>query len=267
MEKFTVFGHKGFIGSNFVNYLIEKDIKLILPNRNEIPKENMGNVVYAIGKTTNFVEYPIETIDAHVCFLKKILEQGKFENFIYLSSTRIYNNLPEPVVDENTSLKINLANQKEIYNVSKLMGECLCLSDQFKNIKIVRISNVFGEGMTGKNFLGNLLTQAMKSDSITINETRDSGKDYVNINDVIQIIIKIISSGKYQIYNISSGKNILHYDIGNIFEKHGKRVNYLDNMKSLPPIISNKRLCEDIFQPGVNLLEYLDKIVSEFERE
>ena len=100
MDRLTVFGHTGYIGSSIVKHPSALEKEQILPERGKIPRKNLGDVVYAVGITSGFVQRPRETLDAHVCYLRKILERGKFDSFVYLSSTRVYNHINADIVDE-----------------------------------------------------------------------------------------------------------------------------------------------------------------------
>lgn len=262
MNQLTVFGHTGFIGSNIVKHARNEGRELILPKRGQIPKEKLGDVIYAIGITSEFVQYPCETVNAHVCFLKEILEKGDFDNLLYISSTRVYNSLTESHVDERTSVKVNVLEPSEIYNISKLMGENLCLSFPKKSIKIVRLSNVFGGGITKKNFLGDVLHQAITSNHVIINQTRDSGKDYISIDDVIPSLFYVMESGEYNLYNVTSGKNVLHCEIADILEKYGVEVKFMNSSnKIIPPIILNERLCREHVPPKNSVIDYIEKVI------
>lgn len=262
MDRLTVFGHTGYIGSSIVNYCRNIEKELILPKRGQIPNKKLGDVIYAVGITNGFVQRPGETLDAHVCYLRKILEKGNFESFVYLSSTRVYNNLSKCGVDERTFLEVNPLEPSEIYNISKLMGENLCISFQKKNTKILRLSNVFGGNMSNKNFLGNILDQASNSTHVLINQTRDSGKDYISIDDVIFYLLSIMESGSNVIYNIASGKNVLHYEIASILEKEGINVEFTNlSKRSLPPIISNKVICQEYGSPRYDVKDYIEKAI------
>jgi nucleoside-diphosphate-sugar epimerase len=264
MNRLTVFGHTGFIGSNIVKHAQDEGRELILPKRGQIPKEKLGDIIYAIGITSGFAQYPCETVNAHVCFLKEILEKGDFDNFLYISSVRVYYNLTESHVDENTNLIINVLEPSEIYNISKLMGESLCLSLQKKNIKIVRLSNVFGEGMTNKNFLGDVLHQAITSNHVTINQPKDSSRDYISINDVISSLFYIVNFGEYNLYNVSSGKNVLHYEIADILEKYGVKVRFTNSSnRIISPVILNNRLSREYIFPKNSVIDYIEKILKQ----
>jgi nucleoside-diphosphate-sugar epimerase len=263
MSRLTVFGHTGFIGSNIGKYAQDEGRELILPKRGEIPKIKLGDVIYAIGVTSGFAQFPSETVNAHVCFLKEILEKGDFDNLLYISSARVYYSSTESHVDESTSVKVNVFEPSEIYIISKLMGESLCLTFPKKNIKIVRLSSVFGEGMSKKNLLGDVLYQAITSNNVIINQPRDSGRDYISIDDVIPSLFYIMKSKKYNLYNITSGRNVLHCEIANVLEKYGINVEFTNLLgKVLPPIFSNERLCREYTSPKNNVIDYIEKVLE-----
>ncbi|MCK5091186.1 MAG: SDR family NAD-dependent epimerase/dehydratase, partial [Gammaproteobacteria bacterium] len=47
----------------------------------------------------------------------------------------------------------------------------------------------------------------------------DSEKDYIMIDDVVDLIPRIATSGKHEIYNIASGKNLSHKNIIDILRE------------------------------------------------
>ena len=149
---FTIFGASGFIGSNLTAHLYSKGYSVVTPKRKELldPQESLGHVVYAIGMTGNFHSRPVETIDAHVNVLSKFLKKYKYESWLYLSSTRLYG-LSEGLYSEED--KINVFPGKDsIYDISKLLGESLCLSTQRPDVRIARLSNVYGVGQSSSTF-------------------------------------------------------------------------------------------------------------------
>ena len=92
--KFTIFGSRGFIGSNLLQKLKHSNVECYTPDihNNEILKENLGHVIYAIGLTADFRERQFDTVEAHVCLLHDLLKNATFDSFLYLSSTRVYSN-------------------------------------------------------------------------------------------------------------------------------------------------------------------------------
>ena len=205
--KFTILGSSGFIGSNISKTLKNKNYDCYTPDvrKESLDGKNLGNVVYSLG-VSDFLNKPFETIDAHICILNKILKNCNFESLLYISSGRMYYNI-DSTLEEN-SLNINPNMKNDLYNISKLQGESLCLSLNNPKIKIIRPSNVVGISAPPNLFITSLIKEAVTTGKIILHSTLDSEKDYVYIDDLIELIPKIIFSNKFQLYNIASGYNI-----------------------------------------------------------
>jgi nucleoside-diphosphate-sugar epimerase len=87
------------------------------------------------------------------------------------------------------------------------MGESLSLSggDQ---IRVVRLSNVYGGDFNSENFLSAVLREALRKKRITLWSSLESEKDYVSVEDVTDSLIKIATEGRHTIYNLASGRNV-----------------------------------------------------------
>ena len=82
-------------------------------------------------------------------------------------------------------------------------------------IKIIRPSNVVGTSAPSNLFIPSLIKEAVETGKIVLHSTLDSEKDYMYIDDLVELIPKIIFSDKFQIYNIASGYNIPSKEIIN----------------------------------------------------
>ncbi|QUC65598.1 SDR family oxidoreductase [Nitrosopumilus sp. K4] len=199
-------GSKGFIGSNLVTHLKNEGHECYTPEirTDNINNKNLGNVIFAIG-VSNFVEKPFEAVNAHVCALSKILQKTRFDSFLYFSSGRVYYNGTS--TNEDDSLSVNPMKINDLYNISKAMGESICIASGKENVRIVRPSNVTGSDFSSNLFIPSILRDAVDKGKISLRSTLDSEKDYVYIGDVVNIATKISISGKHSIYNIAFGKN------------------------------------------------------------
>lgn len=209
---FTIFGSTGYIGSALVNALDSTGQSVFLPTRNDasVYDKNLGHVIYAIGITSDFRSKPFETIDAHICYLRSLLEHTTFESFVYLSSTRVYQGLDISCASEESNLTVNPNNSSDLYNLSKLMGESLCLCSG-KNVKVARLSNVIGvhHDLASTNFIPSLIKEA-NNGHIILQSGIDSAKDYIHLDDVVDLLLKISTCGNEKVYNVASGINITH---------------------------------------------------------
>jgi nucleoside-diphosphate-sugar epimerase len=217
----TVLGSGGFIGSNLVKKLKKKGIEYNAPAKGEEVAQNLGHVIYCIGLTADFRRKPFETVEAHVCLLNKILEKAEFESLTYLSSTRVYISSKEKEVFENTPITISIDDPDELYTLTKLTGERLCLSSGH-NVKVVRLSNVYGTDDSSENFITGIIKKIKSEKFVKFFTTPASSKDYISIDPLCDLLVSIATEGKQKMYNLASGENISNADIIEILKEHYK---------------------------------------------
>lgn len=226
--KFTILGSKGFIGSHLIEFLKTKDCEILTPKISEITDENLGHVIYCIGVTSDFRDRPFDTVESHVSIVNNLIKTTNFESFLYLSSTRVYMN--SSTTKEENPIEVQPDRFTEIYNISKIMGESICLSSKKDNVRIARLSNVIGANFDSDNFLFSLIKEAIQKNKILLNTDLKSEKDYITIQDVVEILYKITLEGKQKIYNVASGENILVKEITDLLKKEiGCEIEITDN--------------------------------------
>jgi len=218
--KFTILGSKGFIGSNLSKYFSHSGINYRAPERgdNSIFEEDLGHLIYCIGLTADFRKRPFDTVKAHVCYLLYVLENARFDSFLYLSSTRVYGT-GKRIAREGDPIKIQPLDFNDLYNISKAMGESICFAMGKDNVRVVRLSNVYGFDFKSENFISSLIRDALRNKRIVLYTSLDSKKDYINIKDVVNILPKIAMHGSHKIYNVASGKNVTNGQIVNIISR------------------------------------------------
>lgn len=268
--KFTVLGASGFVGSQLAKHLSAQpentvftpQRQVITDNLDQVLTRDLGHVFYCIGLTANFRDHPFETVQAHICILKQILEHGQFESFTYLSSTRVYEGCS--TTHESTVLQVSPENREHLYNLTKLTGESLCLASE-RHTKIVRLSNVFGHAMQPKNFIHQILQEAVKTRTVHFLTNANSAKDYVSVHDVINWLPKIALQGTQTIYNVASGKNTSNQDIALLLQKNDIKISYAQNAKkwSFPQIDIN-RLEKEFGPAKYRLLDELNELYHYF---
>lgn len=211
MTQFTVLGGGGYIGSHLVRYLQSQGHLVWAPARGDrqIFNRRLGCVLYCVGMTGNFRTRPFDTVDAHVGLLAEVLENSDFDSLLYLSSTRVY--LASERTEEDFPLVVEPENPSYLYNLTKLTGESLCHSSQRLGVRVARLSNVVGPGMsaTSGNFVA-VLEQEARAGHITLRSHPDSAKDYIHIEDVVRWLPLIALHGKTRTYNVASGQQTTH---------------------------------------------------------
>lgn len=204
--KFTVFGSRGFIGSHLTRALTARGYDCVTPARTDTaPAQDLGHAIWAIGLTADFRQRPIDTVRAHVAAVLDVLDRGRFESFLYLSSTRVYSGTSE--ANEGATFVVDPMNSSDLYNLSKLMGESVCHASGRQNVRVARLSNVFGPDFQSSNFLSTIIRDAVEHGQIGFSTAVDSSKDYVGIDDVTNALIEIATRGRHNIYNVAAGAN------------------------------------------------------------
>ena len=219
--RFTVVGCSGFIGSEIVKKLRSEQYECYLPERNDqrLYDKDLGHVIYCAGKVANYMQDPFDTVQAHVVVLANILKRKNFDRLVYLSSTRLYDNLHgmyshslvEESVGEDKILELNPSCPRHLYDISKALGESLCFNMALGKSSIVRLSCVYGFRSNG--FINDVIKSAVNNKEIKINSSPYYERDYVLIDDVVNTLVSIAVFGKGPIYNLASGENVKNKDI------------------------------------------------------
>ena len=207
----TVLGSSGFIGSHLVRYLHANGIEHQAPARHErLAGRNLGHIIYCIGLTGDFRDHPLDAVEAHVSKLLETIRSTKFDSILYLSSIRLYRG-SNGVARESDDLRFNPADFEDIYTLSKATGEAVVLALGAKG-RVARISNVYGATQR-ESFLGTIIQEAINDGTITLRSSLESERDYISIDDLVPLLVRIATTGRQQIYNIGGGENITNREV------------------------------------------------------
>lgn len=215
----TVLGGSGFIGSHVARHFQGIGCDPYLPRKGDesIYQRPLGHVIYAIGLTADFRHRPLDTVEAHVCILLRLIQSGNFESLTYLSSARVYAGSEDTA--EMAQLKINPNDAGDLYNISKLMGESLCLNCGRNGMKVVRLSNVVGLRDDTDLFIDQILDEGRRTGKVLFQTSMDSRKDYIFIDDATDLIARIALCQEDGIYNVASGEGVKNSEIARIMER------------------------------------------------
>ena len=265
---YTIFGSSGFFFTILYKVLKERKEKIFIPKKNKyLFNKNLGNIIYCIG-TSESIKNPKNALIANLEILSKILTNNKFQTFTYLSSIRVYSKSSK--TKETDKITFN-HNEKGVYFKSlKLAAESLCLQMNNPKIKIIRLANVFGHYFSNQIYLlPTLLRQSITKRKISIIINKNSKKNYLNVNDAINVILIIINKSKHQIYNVASDKQI---SIGQISEKIKKFTNCKvlyknSNIIVNEPKINIQRIKKEFnFKPKIKFEKEIQKIIGNYKK-
>ncbi len=250
--RFTVIGARGFIGAPLVARLRATGHDVFAPRRGdaELFTRELGHVIYAAGVTANFRSRPLATAEAHVGLPAELLAGAQFASFLYLSSTRVYAGSAD--TREEEPLLVAPAHPDAAYDLTKLAGEALCHAAGRPNVRVVRLSNVVGPGLRSPNFLAALAAEARATGRIVLRSAADSVKDYVALDDVLDLLPRIATNGRATVYNVASGVQTAHLVVaGQIASALGAAVEVAPAAPrtAFPPIVIDRLRDEFAYTP------------------
>jgi nucleoside-diphosphate-sugar epimerase len=221
--RYTILGANGFIGSRLLRKLTASSINCYAPalSDSNLFQRDLGRVFYCVGLTADYAYRPFDTVEAHVTFLAHFLTRAWFEKMVYLSSTRLYDGLQAEVCREDEDLLFNPSNPRHLYDLSKALGENLCMTASNGRASVARLSCVYDDTPGSTGFLSELLHRLRTEKEFTIASSSGVVRDYLSIGDVLIALKAILDSGRHDVYNVASGENVSNQEIADILNGLG----------------------------------------------
>jgi len=129
------------------------------------------------------------------------------------------------------------------------------------------LSNVYGTDFYSDNFLSAIIKEMLFTNKVVLRTSLQSSKDYISVEDVVDILIKIATNGKEQIYNVASGENISNRELmDKIIDLTGCELEVSDGAET----ISFPKMCIDQireecgFSPSSNVLDRMPELIRSY---
>ncbi len=172
-DLYTVIGGGGFVGSRLALFLRAAGHAVFVPLRDDprLFTQPLGRVLYCAGLTADFAARPFDTVQAHVSLLARVLQESDFVHLVYLSSTRLYDSLGENhgnLAEESLPLLLDVDEPRHLYDLSKALGENLCLTTAGNRAAVARLSNVYDWQKDAPGFLSVWLQRASVQKSLEL---------------------------------------------------------------------------------------------------
>lgn len=223
MTTYTVIGSRGFVGSRVVKALKARGGDVFEPLRDDLSifSRQLGVVFYCAGVTGDFAIRPFDAVEAHVGLISRVLKTSNFDRLIYLSSTRVYDSLGEVGGRESDILQFDVADPRNVYDLSKVLGENLTLTRSGGRGSVARLANVFDWADDAGGFLSDLLRRARVERKIVLSSGPETGRDYVHVDDVITALLAMSDQAAEGAVNIASGVTVSNGEIAAAMAKAG----------------------------------------------
>ena len=217
MDKIVILGASGFIGSNINKYLIDKNFDVQgfssnscnLLERSEINKlfSSIENDVSLIicSAITRSTDDSLGSMIANIQMIDNILKEVKnnqLKNIIFMSSVDIYDVINDSkIINEHTPLR-----PAGYYGLSKLVCEHILNFSIFEiPVTILRLPGIYGNCDNYKSIIGRFVYNAVSQKEICIYNNGNMLRDYVEINDLCEIILHFIINPYNGPVNIVTG--------------------------------------------------------------
>jgi UDP-glucuronate decarboxylase len=309
MKKILVTGGAGFIGSHLCKKLIEQGNDVIcIDNYFTGTKENIAELfnnpyfeairhdicfplyvevdeIYNLACPASPIHYqhdPVQTTKTTVHGAINMLGLAKRVNarILQASTSEVYGDPAEHPQKEDYWGNVNPIGPRSCYDEGKRCAETLFFDYQRQHdldIKVIRIFNTYGPNMHPNDgrVVSNFIVQALTNQDITVYGNGEQTRSFCYVDDLIDGMIKMMSSAK-GIYGPTNLGNPIEYKIIELAEMIIKLTNSKSKIinKNLPtddpvrrkPDISKAK--KDInWEPNIDVTDGLKKTIDYFKKK
>lgn len=227
-------GSTGILGSIVVNKLKVKQCEFSCFNgdianmddvRDWVNSSNFNIIIHlaAIVPTIHVRDNLLRAFEVNAIGVRNLADALSIKNkkiwMFYASTSHVYKSKSEPISEKDQIEPISE------YGLTKYAGEVLA-KKIYKNICIGRIFSMYHETQK-EPFLYPVIKKRLKSENLEKDfylYGAESYRDFLNAEDVADIIIKLMDIEAIGTYNIGSGKGVMIKDFV-------KKLNHNDNLK------------------------------------
>lgn len=233
----TVVGATGFIGRRLQARLIAEgwDVYILAKGDRSLFGRDMGVVFYCAGLTADYDRRPFDTVEAHATLVSELIQAGRFDQLIYLSSTRLYDGQAAAELDETAPLLFDVADPRRLYDLSKALGENLTLARTEGRGAVARLANVYDWEPEAHGFLSEWLIEAARTRDLRLDSSPHIARDYIHLDDVVDALIAMSAKPAQGVVNVASGALTANGEIANIFLQAGWHVDFSRDISPAPP--------------------------------
>jgi len=224
MKTALVIGANGFLGSRLVKKLLAENFNIIAvynlnysnisPLVKIVHKEvffdktyNIDYIYFLSGNYANSHNQLIEINDDLGRYIKKY----PFAKFVYVSSTNVYGFQSDEITEHSSF------NNPSLYGRFKLAGEFLISS--LSNFSIIRLTYLYGPGITNSSFLPTIIRSAKETFEIILNGDGSRYQDYLYIDDAVEMCYIAANVSESRIYLGASSIKTSNIEIASIISK------------------------------------------------
>ncbi len=222
---------------NYDNVVL-KEFNVITDDISEIESAEEANLIIhgaSIASPTFYRIYPLETIDANITGLRRMLDFYKTKNidgFLFFSSSEIYGDPFPEFIPTSEEYRGNVATMgpRACYDEAKRFGETLCFTFNQKfdmPISIARPFNNYGPGMNinDKRLPADFAKAVHEDKDLVMFSNGKPTRTFCYIADAITGYLKVLLHGQLDVFNIGIDKpEVSVAEFANLFHKNAERI-------------------------------------------
>ena len=209
-KKILVVGKNSLLAKNFIETVNQNNfLKLNTCNHEEIPSgiQKYDVVINFSFNPTLYTEEYKEEYDQDLK-IARLVKDHKNITLVTLSTRQVYGIHQELNIFKESDIDLN--SKISTYGLNKIKCENNvknCIDDNSR-ILICRSSNIFGNSIGGRNFVGIALNSLLTTNVIKLNSNKKVVKDFLPIDIHSKILECLITNDAVGTFNVGSGVNI-----------------------------------------------------------
>lgn len=171
---------------------------------------NLDFIVHAAGygQPQKFLENELATIALNTLTTSHLLgRMNKSGKFIFISTSEIYSGSKQTPYQETTVGLTNTDHPRACYIEGKRCGEAIvnAYKKQGYNAKSIRLALAYGPGvrLDDRRVMNEIIKKGLIDGKIELLDSGLSARTYIYITDAVEFMLKILTTGKSNIYNLS----------------------------------------------------------------
>ena len=172
--------------------------------------DKLDFIVHAAGygQPQRFLENEIATITLNTLTTSHLLgKMKKSGKFIFISTSEIYSGSKQTPYQETTVGITNTDHPRACYIEGKRCGEAIvnAYKKQGYDAKSIRLALAYGPGVRidDRRVMNEVIKKGLVDGKIELLDSGLSVRTYIYITDAIEFMLKILTAGKSNIYNLS----------------------------------------------------------------